>query len=452
MEPRTEIPAVKLPAALQSALWATRPDLLLARCRQRFGDTFTLRFAGLGDVLFVSAPEDVRAVFTAPPSVVLAGRGNAFLRAVVGRHSLLTLDGEAHVRQRKLLVPPFHGERIATYAKVIVEATERSLARWPREGAFETLREMQAITLEVIVRAVLGVEDPSERRRFEALFNDFAAIGNSAALLLPPLRVDLGPRSPWGRVLAVRARTDQALFRELDRRRALAASAPETEGARRDVLALLLSARDDQGQAMSDRELRDELVTLLLAGHETTATSLAWTMDLLSKHPEVLAKARDEVSRVVGRESPDASAIAKLPYLDGVVRESLRLRPVIPNVARIIEGELHVAGATLRTGAGVAPCAWLTHTRPENWPAPNAFDPERWTRDKIDPHAFYPFGGGARRCIGMAFALYEMKTILATVLAKRTFVAREGEGARVARRGITLTPSGDGRVTLTAPT
>lgn len=408
-----------LPGALQTVLWMARPVEWLEHCRRRYGPTLLFDFAPMGPTLFVSSPAAVRAVFTADPSRVSAGEANVILRPIVGRRSLLLLDGPEHVRHRRLLAPPFHGERMHLYEGIVQRATEAAMRTWPVGQPFAVGPSLRDLTLRAILAAVFGVDDA----RMLALFGRYAEVGNSWLLFLPPLHRDLGPASPWGRVRRLRAETDAILYDVVARRRAA--------GGGDDVLSLLLAARDEAGAPLTDRELRDELVTLLVAGHETTATALEWALDRVLAHPEVHARVRDE-----------ALAGGALEYLDAVVKETHRVRPVVPNVARRLHAPLAFDGHAMPTGTYVAPCVYLAHRREETYPDPLAFRPERFLGHKPDPYAWMPFGGGARRCIGMAFALLEMRVALATMFAGADLARAAPRDARIARRGVTLAPRG----------
>lgn len=427
--------ATRVPRVAQVALWVTRPFAFLDHCARRHGDAFTMQFPGMPPQVVFSSPAAIRQVFTGDPEVLHAGEGNAFLQPVLGSHSLLLLDRAAHLRQRRLLLPAFHGERMQSYATVMRDVTDAAVDRWALDRPFALAPELQAITLEVIVRTVFGIEQGPRLADFSRLLATFADSGNSPMLFTPPLQVDLGPRSPWGRVARTIREVDDALRAEVARRRA------EGTAGRGDVLSMMLEARDEHGDPMTDAELRDELVTLLMAGHETTATSLGWALAEILAHPEVAARIDAELRAVVGDGPLEPAQVAQLPYLDATVREVLRLRPILPVVARVLKAPMEIGGYALPAGVMVMPCIYLTHRRPELYPEPEALRPERFLGARVDPYAWLPFGGGTRRCIGMAFALYEMKVVLATILRRARLSLARGYVARVARRGITLAPS-----------
>ncbi|HZO11669.1 MAG TPA: cytochrome P450, partial [Polyangiaceae bacterium] len=322
-------PGPRSPATWQFAEYAVHPLTVLTRCNRRYGDAFTLRFPVAGRMCFFTHPDAIRAIFTASPDVLHAGESNAFLlRPLVGDRSVLVLDGPDHLRERRLLLPPFHGERMRAYATIMRDAADRSLDGWPLERAFAVHPHLQDIALEVILRAVFGVE---EGNRFERLRQVIPALLDSIAspaLLVPAfLRIDVFKRVPWLSAVRLKAELDALLDAEIAARR----SSPAGE----DVLSLLLGARDEAGQGLSDDELRGELITMLVAGHETTATALSWALERLAAQSEIAERCREELERVVGNGSFDATHIGRLEYLDAVVRETLRLRPVVPLVGRV---------------------------------------------------------------------------------------------------------------------
>jgi cytochrome P450 family 135 len=401
---------------------------LLDECQRRFGDVFTFRAPGRVSFVIVGDPELIKQVLTADPQTLLAGQGNAtLLGPMLGKHSLLTLDGAEHLRQRRLLLPAFHGERLQTFAAVMREITEGSLGTWPREREFALHPRMQAITLDVILRTVFGLAQIERHDRLREMLVELLEIASNPWLLFPGL-IGLDPlRVPWLRLTRLKRAIDSALYAIIaDRRR----SEPGT-----DVLSMMLAACDEQGEAMTDVELRDELVTLLLAGHETTATALAWTFERLLANPHVLERLREEIA--AGRDE----------YVDAVIRETLRVRPIVPLVGRVVARPFQLGRWSLPLGTRVAPSIYLAGQRPDAYPEPARFLPERWLGVKPDPYTWLPFGGGIRRCIGMAFAQLEMRIVLQT-LVPRVRLRPAGGPARVVRRGITLAPAGGTRVVL----
>jgi cytochrome P450 family 135 len=420
-----------MPAAVNMAQFARRPLEMLARWQARYGDVFTVRFLGFGTGVYVADPQAIRELFTGDQSNLRAGEANSFMEPVLGPHSVLILDGPEHLRQRKLLLPPFGGSRASALREVVREVAEREIASW-QPGARLVLRErMRALTFEVICRAVFGVTQPE---RVDRLRGRLAAVIDSSPIFLfaPPIRIDLGPLSPGGRLARRIRAADELLYEEISKRRA----ATDLEQ-RPDVLSLLLRARDEQGVAMTDQELRDELFTMLGAGHETTATALAFAFELLLHNPRVLARLREEIQR-----GEDDS------YLDAVVKETLRLRPVIDAAERTLTESRTVAGWELPAGVKVYPAIALVHMRQDLYERPDEFRPERFLEDDVESYAWLPFGGGIRRCIGAALAHAEMAEVLRAAVPR---VGLRPLGERpdpVVLRGITLAPKHGVRVSV----
>jgi cytochrome P450 family 135 len=419
---------------VQTLAWAIAPTWVMDRYARKIGESFTLTFWPSGmKLVVVSGPEAVKDVFTAPADVAPSAAGNSPVRPVMGPSSVIVLTGAEHMRQRKLLLPPFHGERMREYEQTIVDATRADMARWPRGRAMRLQARTRAITLEVILRAVFGVE--AERMdTMRAAIGGLLAPVNPLRLLAIALRRPSMER-PSGAFGEALDRLDAAIADELTRRRAQTDLASRT-----DILSLLMQARDEQGEAMSDDELRDELVTLLLAGHETTATSVAWAIERLVRHPAQLARLVAEIDAMPGGGD----------YMTAVVNETLRVRPVVPIVARMLTSELDVDGRTLPAGTRVTPSIYLTNRSPRVYDDPTRFMPERFLDGAPDTFSWIPFGGGIRRCIGASFAQLEMRLMLATILAELTPSLPPGRRARAdernRRRAITLVPSRGARV------
>ena len=417
-------PGPRAPSFVQALRYARDPLGFLSGYQRRYGDVFTVRFPYFGQIVYVARPDLVKEVFTGSPAVFHAGEANAtVLEPALGPSSVLTLDDAPHMRQRKLLLPPFHGERVSRYGELIVEMTRREMASWPLGEPFAMRPHTQRITLAVIMRAVFGVHDEERLRRFEVLIDDFSKrVGLITSF--PNLRRDLGRLSPWGRFVRSREALDAFIYEEIALRR----TEPGHEE-RDDVLSLLLGARDEEGEPMSDQELRDELITVLGAGHETTATGLAWAVERLVRNPAVLAKLR--ASLAAGEDD----------YLGATVKETLRSRPVIVDVARKLTAPATVGGYQLAAGSFVLPAIAALHYREDVFPQPREFRPERFLDDKVDNYAWIPFGGGVRRCIGAAFAEYEMRTILREFVERAELRAVDPRPERVRIRNITLAPA-----------
>jgi cytochrome P450 len=404
---------------------------MLSQWQARYGDAFTVKLTGFGTGVYVADPDAIRELFTGDQSDLRAGEANSFMEPVLGPHSVLVLDGPEHLRQRKLLLPPFQGSRVAAFRDVIRDVAERELARW-RPGIELVLRErMRALTFEVICRAVFGVTEPD---RVERMRSALVAVIDSSPILMivPAARADLGTLSPGGRFARRLRAADLALYEEIERRR----HAPDL-AERSDVLSLLLCARDEQGEPMSDRELRDELFTMLGAGHETTATGLAFAFELLLRNPPVLARLREEIA--TGEDDS---------YLDAVVKETLRLRPVIDAAERTLTAPRTVAGWELPPGVKVYPAIALVHMREDLYPRAREFRPERFLADGAGSYSWLPFGGGIRRCIGAALAHAEMAEVLRVVVPAVELRALREQPDPVVLRGITLAPKHGVRVAV----
>jgi len=422
----------RLPAAAQTAAWWRRPRAFLERCRDRYGSTFTIRLLGQPPFVHFADPDDIRAIFTAPPDVLHPGEGARVLEPILGRNSVILLDEGAHLEQRRLMLPAFHGERIARLEALVTEVAEEEIDRWPRGEAIALHPRLQALTLEVILRAVFGV---AAGDRLEALREHLTAVlelGARPVAMLPQLRRLPGGRARWERIDRITGDADALIYELIAERRADPAA-----GERDDVLAMLLAARHEDDTPMSDGELRDELVTLLVAGHETTASELAWAFERLAREPAVTHRLQAEL---------DADDEA---YLTATVQETLRRRPVLPNAApRMVRRPIEVGGREYPPGVCLVANAYLVQHDPAIYPDPYAFRPERFLDSPPGTYTWIPFGGGRRRCLGASFALLEMKVVLRAVLG-RSDIRPAGDGLELARRrSITLSPAEGARTVL----
>jgi cytochrome P450 len=425
-------PGPRAPLPWLTLNFLLRPDSFLDSCYRRYGDFFTIRVPGR-TIVIVADPEAIKQVFTGDPDVLHAGEGNVVLAPLLGTQSVLLLDGDAHMRQRKLMLPSFHGERMQRYRDVMADVTERQVDTWRSGAEFPVFGAMQQITLEVIMRAVFGIEDTGRLDRLSGALRQMLDITSQRRRFIPLILASSERNDrPWRRFMADRAKADELLFEEIRARRA-----DPSASERDDIMSLLLSARHEDGSAMSDGEMRDELMTLLVAGHETTATALTWTIERLVRHPDVLARLTDEV-----RAGEDDA------YLDAVIKETLRLRPVVPAVARRLTEPWELKGHLLPAGVNVAPSIYLTHRLPDVYPDPTAFRPERFLEQPTGTYTWIPFGGGVRRCLGATFALFEAKTVLATILERVALTADRPAPERISRRAITLVPARGGRVVV----
>jgi cytochrome P450 len=417
-------PGPRLPRTLQVAAWIARPLALMERCRARYGDVFTLKVENGKTWVFFSHPDAVKEIFTGDPRVFHAGEGNVILLPILGPRSVLLLDEAEHLEQRKLMLPPFHGERMQRYGELMREIAEHEIERWPLRAPFALWPRMQALTLEVIVRAVFGADDETRvarlRTALKTMLDWTADRRRLAALAL------VGPHRIAGSRLFQRALApvDAVIVDEIRRRRD---DPSVTE--RDDVLSLLVQARYEDGSPMSDAELRDELVTLLVAGHETTATSLSWAIERLVRHPEALERLTQEAR--AGDEQ----------YVDAVIKETLRLRPVIPIVVRHLTEPVQIAGHELPAGVSAVPAIHLVHRRADVYPDPHRFRPERFLETPAGTYTWIPFGGGPRRCLGASFAQFEMATVLAAVAARTRLRPVREDPERIGRRAISMIPT-----------
>jgi cytochrome P450 len=432
-------PGPKLPSILQLFNWVYRPIPFMRACARRYGDCFTLRLPNNPPIVFFSDPEGIKEIFTGDPEKLPAGESRAILRPLVGQYSLLLLDGARHRQQRKLMMPPFHGERMHAYGEVMRTVTDRIIDRWPSGQPFPLQPEMQAITLDVILRTVFGIDEGAALTQLRDRLTELLILSTN------PLRLALSqfPRLQFlfrsvtnpQRLQELLQEVDRLLYAQIAQRRAA------DHSGRDDVLSMLIEARDEAGQQMSDIELRDELITLLVAGHETTATSLAWAFHWILQRPDVQDKLHAELREAGEAGKIPPQQIAKLEYLDAVIKETQRLLPIIPLVPRVLHEPMRLGGRDLPAGVVVAPCTYLTHHRPDLWPNPDQFDPDRFLGRRLSPYEFFPFGGGIRFCLGAAFAIYEMKIVLAQVLSRVALRPAPGRTVRVVRRGVTFAPS-----------
>lgn len=410
----------------------------MERCRARYGKRFTIRLPATPPFVMLSDPEEIRAVFTAPPEVLHPGEGAKVLAPIVGANSVILLDEGSHLEQRKLMLPAFHGEKMERLEGLVSDVARAEVESWPRAQPLELGARMQRLTMEVILRAVFGL-DPG--RRLDVLRDDLTAMlafGDRPVSLLPPpgrLTAPVLERvGPFAQFLRVQRDADAQIFELIDERRA-------DPGSREDILAMLLEARHTDGSPMTAQELRDELMTLLVAGHETTASTLAWTLERVIREPRVLAKLTDEVRSGDGDE-----------YLTATIQEALRRRPVLPNNApRLVKEPIEVGGWHYPVGACLVNNAYLVHHDPEIYPDPYAFRPERWLGVKPGTYTWIPFGGGRRRCLGASFALLELRIVLREVLRTHVVEPAQPAAEHARRRNITVTPERGGLVALRAP-
>ena len=420
-------PGPRTPRPLQSLRWTVRPSAYLEDCARRYGSSFTLKIANEGTWVFITDPDAVKQVFTGDPRLLHAGEANVVLLPVLGPNSVLLLDEGPHMRQRKLLLPPFHGERLKGYADTMHAVAEREIATWPVGEPLATRPRMQALTLEIIMRTVFGLDEGRRKTELSAALSELLRFGSNP--LNMAIGLSLGPHrairlNVWRKVLEP---TDAHIYEAIRERRA-AGGLEERD----DVMSLLLQARHEDGSPMADKELRDELITLLVAGHETTATALAWALERLVRHPHILERLRD------GDDE----------YADAVVKETLRLRPPLSIVLRRLTEPMEIGGRMLPAGVNIAPCIYLMHRRADLYPDPFSFRPERFLEGQGGTYSWIPFGGGVRRCLGASFAQLEMRIVLQALARRLDLGTADPRPERLVRRAIILSPERDGEIVV----
>ena len=431
----------KSPDVWQMLQWITMPISFMRECKRLYGNCFTVTLSQrLGSVVFFSDPAALQVILTGDDAELFDAPGelNAVVEPLLGAQSVIGLSGARHRQMRQLLMPSFHGERMRSYGQLIRDITEEVMSERVVGKAFSVRKVMQRISMRVILRAVFGLNEGPRYRRLESLLGRMLdRVSNPfgvSFLFFPMLRQDFGPLSPWGNFIHDRQQIDQLIYDELAERR----SCPDSS--RNDILTMLMSARDEAGEALSDLELRDELMTLLVAGHETTATALTWALYWIHKLPLVRAKLLAELQSLDG--SLDPGILFRLPYLNAVCSETLRIHPVgMLTFPRITRSRLELMGSSLEPGTIVVGCIYLTHHREDVYPDPDQFRPERFLERRYSHFEYLPFGGGVRRCIGMAFAQFEMKLVISGVLSSFELALAGTRPVRLERRGLTAGPS-----------
>ncbi|MBA2750363.1 MAG: cytochrome P450 [Tatlockia sp.] len=424
-----------------------RPTQRLDTYAKKYGDVFVSKLSGFRPFVLFSHPQAIQQILTADPNLFDSGVANQILHPLVGDYSLLLLDGSSHQRQRKLLTPPFHGDRMKSYGTLICEITEQVMSQQPIGEIFSVRSATQEISLRIILRAVFGLDETERFQQLRKLLSSILdAVGSplsSTLLFVPALQKDLGAWSPWGKFVRQRQAINRLIYDEIETRRTKNNIFGE------DILSLMMSAKDENGQSMTDVELRDELMTLLFAGHETTASALAWAFYWIHKLPNVKSKLLAEINNIGTNFDPNV--VVKLPYLTAVCQETLRIYPIAMfTFSRILKAPMQIMGYDFASGTQLTPCIYLTHQREDIYPEPKQFKPERFLERQFSPYEFLPFGGSNRRCIGMAFAMFEMKLVLAKVLSQWQMNLAETKPVKPIRRGITLAPSGGIKMRLIA--
>ena len=430
----------KTPAIVQMMQWIADPFAFMHNCKERYGDCFTARVSSnFRPIVFVSNPQAIEEILTGDSKQFEApGDVNEIFRPLLGDSGVIALSGARHRRERQLLMPPFHGERMRAYGQIISDITEQVISQWKIGEPLSIRDSMQKISLRVILHAVFGLSEGDRYQQIEELLCSMIDVTSSplsaSMLFFPILQQDLGAWSPWGRFVRQKQQIDRLIYTEIQERRS------QFDPNRTDILTLLMSARDEAGKPMTDNELRDELMTMMFAGHETTATAITWALYWIHKQPEVKKKLLEELDSL--GEKPDNNTIFKLPYLNAVCSETLRIYPVgmltFPRVAR---EPVQLLDYQLEPGTTVVGCIYLTHQREDIYPQPKQFKPERFLERQFSPYEYIPFGGGSRRCIGMAFALFEMKVVLANILANFELELADNRPVKAVRRGLVSAPT-----------
>jgi cytochrome P450 family 110 len=427
----------KTPVWLQKIQWMLDPLQFMDLTQKQYGDIFNAPVIGNSPtLLLVSNPQALQQIFSSDTKQFITP-SNQLLQPLVGDYSLFVLEGERHRRERKLLMPPFHGDRMRAYGQTIINLTQKVFAQLTPNQPFIARTITQEISMAVILQVVFGLTEGERFRQLQQRITDLMDIFQkplvTGTLFFPMLRKDWGVRSPWGYVRHLQRRVDELLYAEIRDRRL------QADDSRTDILSLLLATRDESGKAMTDIELHDELMTLLLAGHETTASAVAWALYWVHQYPQVREKLLQELAATA--EPPDPMTLARLPYLTAVCNEALRIYPVaILTVPRAVQEPVELMGYTLQPGARLYGCIYLTHHREDLYPNSRQFQPERFLQRQFSPYEFLPFGGGIRRCVGEALALFEMKLILATLLQQYDLALANQTPERAKRRGVTLAP------------
>ncbi len=440
---------LKTPPFLQKFQWTADPIQYMEKAARQYPDIFTAEVIGFGDtVVFVNHPQGIQEIFTNDKKKFAAlGKLNGILHPLIGDNSLFMLDGDRHKQHRQILMPPFHGERMRTYGELIPNLTEKVFSQLPINQPFLALTAMQEISLQVILQAVFGLYEGERCQQLKHLFlvfisNVFRSPLTSSLLLFSFLQKDLGAWSPWGKFLRQRQEVDKLLYAEIAERR----QQPDPD--RTDILSLLMSCRDEAGNLMTDRELRDELITLMLAGYETTATAMTWGLYWIHHLPQVREKLLQELD-VLG-DSPDPMSIFRLPYLTAICNETLRINPVsMFTLPRVVQESVELLGHTLEPGTVMQGCIYLTHRREDLYSEPEQFKPERFLERQFSPYEFIPFGGGVRGCIGQALSMFEMKLALAKIVSGYQLALVDRLPEKLQRRGFTLAPANGVKMVIT---
>lgn len=429
--------------------WIADPLGFQDKCSRKYGDIFTMQLGALGSFVLIGNPQVIQEIFSQDSKFDI-GRGNAIAEPLLGKNSLMLMDGDRHRRERKLLMPPFHGERLQTYAKQICLITEQVASSWQVGQPFVARTAMQQISLEVILKVVFGLSEGERYQTLKRLLTDWLDMTDSplrsSMLFFRFLQRDWGSWTPWGKMKQRQRQIHELLQTEIEERKTIRNE--ESVKSRTDILSLMMAVKDENGQAMTNDELRDELLTILFAGHETTATTLAWAFYQVYQRPDIHERLLQELEGLGQEASP--MAIAKLPYLTAVCQEALRMYPVLPGIfARIVQSPMKIAGYLFEPETILLPTIHLVHQREDLYPEPQQFKPERFLERHYSPSEYFPFGGGTRRCLGYALAQLELKLVLSTIVSQCQLSLAEKKPVKPQRRGFTLAPTGGVRMVMT---
>jgi unspecific monooxygenase len=430
---------LSMPALIQRTRWIADPIGYMQAASQEYPDLFTADVAGFGGTfLFANTPEAMQEILTNDRKTYAAlGDWNRILSPLIGDYSVIMLDGDRHRKRRQLVIPPFHGDRMKAYGNLMIKLAQETFGKLPYNEPFLARNAMQEISLQVILQAVFGVYEGDRaqqlKQKLAALADVFRSPLSSSLLFFKVLQQDWGRWSPWGKFLRDRQELDDLIYAEIRDRR------EQPDSSRIDILSMLMAATDEMGQPMTDQELRDELMTLMFAGHETTATAMSWALYWVHHLLEV----RDKLLHELHNSDPsDPLSVFRLPYLTAVCNETLRIHPVaMLTFPRVVQEPTELLGYNLEPGTGVCGCMYLIHQREDLYPEPQKFKPDRFLERQYTPYEFIPFGNGARRCIGEAFAQFEMKLVLSTVLQTFTLALADAQPEYPRRRGVTLAPA-----------
>jgi cytochrome P450 len=427
-------PGPRLPAFVQMVLMMRYWPRFVAACGRHYGKVFTVRAAMVPPMVYLWDPAEIKKVFAGDPSVFHAGEANAMLGGLLGDGSVLVIDDDVHRDRRRLMLPPFHREAVAKQTEVMTEIAAANIAGWQVGRPFAVAPKMSEITLEVILRTVIGASDPARLAALRAVMPKLLNVGQWASLAIA--RPELQRRWPWRSLWDRIQEADQLLYAEIAERRA----DPHLDE-RTDVLAMLVRATDEDGRTLSDRELRDQLMTLLVAGHDTTATALSWALERLTRHPAILDKAA---------KAADAGDAAGDEYLDAVAKETLRIRPVVFDVGRVLQKPVELAGYQLPAGVMVVPGIGLVHSDSELYPDADRYDPDRMVGATLSPTTWFPFGGGNRRCLGATFAMVELRVVLREILGRVELATTTAPAETQKVKHVIMVPRNGGRIQVRA--